>query len=160
MYPLRRRGGVHPLATVALLLAVLASVSDAQSSNRSQEQAQVRDAAELPSRDAASAWIGMAKSGHCGATSGGDEGDCSRGHVGTWTLGTSITTWPAAVQQCLGLCGACGRCRFVSLALHLRDCSWYHSCSQIQPSTAIRARTIQTPSWLTGRAGPAFNMMG
>ena len=90
---------------------------------------------QLPSRDAARTWMETAASGHCGATREGDEGDCSSGLVGSWALDTSITTWPAAVQQCLARCDACGRCRFVSLSLHLRDCSWYHSCrlNQVQP---------------------------
>ena len=82
----------------------------------------------LPRREAAHMWMTHARSGHCGATNEGDEGDCALGQRGSWPLDLSSTTWVSAVQECLARCGACQRCKFVSLSLHLRDCSWYQSC--------------------------------
>jgi len=34
----------------------------------------------------------------------------------------------ASVRQCLTRCSACGRCRYVSLSLSARVCSWHATC--------------------------------
>lgn len=82
----------------------------------------------------ARAWLNNSRPGHCGATVEGDEGDCSRGRRGSWGLGTGAMSWQAAARECLARCAACRRCNHISLALDLRDCSWYHSCASTLPA--------------------------
>ena len=54
---------------------------------------------DLPSGDAALAWINAAKSGRCGATREVDGGDCESGNLGSWALDTDVATWQAAVHS-------------------------------------------------------------
>ncbi|KAL1526344.1 hypothetical protein AB1Y20_015058 [Prymnesium parvum] len=62
--------------------------------------------------------------GYCSPTVFGWAGDCTAGELGTWAIPPKrAVSW--CVQQCL----ACPRCRFVSVSLHLRDCSWFNECA-------------------------------
>ena len=52
---------------------------------------------------------------------------------GAWQLSRdSVRTWNAAAYLCVSRCLTCPRCRFVSLSLRERDCSWFHDCSLSQ----------------------------
>ena len=82
-------------------------------------------------------WASRAVSGHCGETTSGNRGDCSRGEHGQ-LLGLQelahakkAQNWTLAAETCIAACHACGhRCRYVSLSVYWRDCSWYYSCAR------------------------------
>jgi len=68
--------------------------------------------------------------GYCDTTD--SEGDCDFGTKGVlhnvptndvWKLG-----WKSLAQLCLQLCSKCKRCRWISMSIDYKDCSWYHSC--------------------------------
>lgn len=70
-----------------------------------------------------------AKPGHCGVTEAGVGGDCNAGRWGSWALGRRFN-----VSACLQRCARdCSRCRFVSVSLRTRDCSWYWDCPDAAP---------------------------
>ncbi len=63
--------------------------------------------------------------GYCSATIDGWEGDCTKGHAGTWRISPSLPDHAACIERCL----ACARCRFVSVSLKNGDCSWSAGCA-------------------------------
>jgi hypothetical protein len=89
---------------------------------------------EAPERDAASPrareWHARARRGYCAVTTG--EADCGTGQQGVLAPAVPdalyIAGWNAAASACLAACDACARCRYVSVSLKHRDCSWFHSC--------------------------------
>ena len=88
--------------------------------------------------------------GHCGATTDGEGGDCDIGDKGWIGLqqGPATVSWDGAIDACRAACLACNRCRFVSLSLRYKDCSWYRRCPRLHPNPAgfrtIRVRNAST----------------
>ena len=74
--------------------------------------------------------------GYCTGTVEGWEGDCTRGHVGSWKMGPSMPN----ARACINRCRECRRCRFVSISRVARDCSWYAECNV--------ASLALEPAWL------------
>ena len=76
----------------------------------------------------AETWLSRAKVGYCGETR--ERGDCVAGDKGTLDLSATIFSagWSKSAAACLVKCKACARCRFVSVSLLQRDCSWYATC--------------------------------
>ena len=73
-------------------------------------------------------WLAAAERGYCAPTSGG-AGDCEHGNKGSWPLeGLVAKRWADAAAACLRRCARCPRCRYVSLSLWSRDCSWFARC--------------------------------
>ena len=98
------------------------------------ERAQAAAAAEkqrLPPRraEAAARWLGEARVGYCGVTSG--DGDCARGAQGSFegVASGEALDWELLVGRCLERCARCERCRYISASLAWRDCSWFASCA-------------------------------
>jgi len=47
------------------------------------------------------------------------------------------------MQQCAAFCRQCARCRFVSLSVRHRDCSWFYACDvQRLAGTSSRERQV------------------
>ena len=69
-----------------------------------------------------------ARIGYCGVT---DVRSCSKGGTnGAYVLPHAMSeTWEQAHAFCMALCSMCPRCRFISLSLQLRDCSWFETCN-------------------------------
>ena len=72
--------------------------------------------------------------GHCGATNALVSSDCVHDSSGAF----SLTEWdamgdhvPSVLGACLQMCANCARCRFISLSIQWRDCSWYWSCPTV-----------------------------
>ena len=97
--------------------------------------------------------------GLCTATADGWQGDCAHGALGTWPLRPGTAVYDR--RSCVERCRACARCRFVSVSLENRDCSWYSDC----PWEALRldvggadtywTRQVRQQPSLTGRAANA-----
>ena len=75
--------------------------------------------------------------GYCRPTRTGDAGDCRRGAQGSWLL-PAEGNW-SGEAGCLARCRGCGNCRYVSVSLRERDCSWYRECSLDGLQTAFSA---------------------
>ena len=90
--------------------------------------------------------------GHCGATVDGDGGDCDIGDKGWIGLkqGPATSSWDGAINACVAACLACDRCRWVSLSLKFKDCSWYRRCPRIH-SNLVGFRTIRVRNATTER---------
>ena len=75
----------------------------------------------------------MALHGHCGPTVDGERGDCDIGDRGWIGLrqGPATSSWDGAIDACRAACLACDRCRFISLSLKYKDCSWYRRCPKL-----------------------------
>ena len=83
----------------------------------------------VSTNDGVAMWMRHAVKGHCGVTTAGDAGDCEVGLWGSWALSASeCSDWRSGAAKCLDLCARCEGCRFISLSLSERDCSWYNSC--------------------------------
>lgn len=63
--------------------------------------------------------------GYCTGTVEGWEGDCTRGHVGSWKMGPSMPN----ARACINRCRECRRCRFVSISVKNGECSWFSGCA-------------------------------
>ena len=74
--------------------------------------------------------------GYCDVTETGVEGDCSSGASGSWLVGPGSPRGLRSVRQCVAACAACDRCRYLSISLEGRDCSWYHECDLQRLKTA------------------------
>ena len=76
--------------------------------------------------------------GHCGPTVDGERGDCDIGDKGWVGLkqGPGTTSWDGAISECTAACLACDRCRFISLSLKYKDCSWYRRCPSLSRQPA------------------------
>ena len=67
-----------------------------------------------------------------------NSGRCDVGEQGMWpldpqewrALSERKAQWAAATQQCMQRCAACERCRFVSLSLRHKECSWFSECGR------------------------------
>ena len=83
--------------------------------------------------------------GHCGIT-GRSAGDCEIGLNGAFGLGAADVQggWKAAAAACIASCQGCARCRFVTVSLQYKDCSWYHECDMksITPEKPFRTGRV------------------
>ena len=103
-------------------------------------------------------WLALAVPGYCNTASTG--ADCSADSQGAFSLpDEDVISWEAAAAACLRMCHGCERCRHISVSLHWRDCSWFHSCERVQ-KTAVgllhfrTAKVQRLPSGdLNGGAG-------
>ena len=76
---------------------------------------------------AARSWLASAGHGHCGETNGLAE--CASASTGSFGWRSSLNSWHGALAWCSHACHSCERCRYISLSLEFKDCSWYHSCA-------------------------------
>ena len=64
------------------------------------------------------------------------EGDCEAGDKGSFAMGTRL---PPTAAWCTAACLSCPRCRYVSLSVDEKDCSWFHECElsrlRMQPAS-------------------------
>ena len=94
--------------------------------------------------------------GLCAATADGWQGDCSRGALGTWPLKQGTAVFDR--RSCVERCRTCARCRFVSVSLENRDCSWYSDCPweslrlDIGGANTYWTRHVRQRPSVTGRA--------
>eukprot|EP00966_Prymnesium_polylepis_P147288 3402173-Prymnesium_polylepis.1 len=86
---------------------------------------------------AACDWLHAAAPGYCAFTSEGAAGDCRRGHKGNWRLSPRESTWLSAVEFCVQRCVECERCRYISVSVDMRDCSWFYSCNRANNMSAL-----------------------
>ena len=99
---------------------------------------------------------------HCGETITGDEGSCTSGDRGSWTVeeapfAGAITDATSCLRHCAT---RCGRCRFVSFSAAQSDCSWYHDCNVDRLGSAAfghttlavtaEVRTVEPTLWAEG----------
>jgi len=118
-------------------------------SNRTRRRRRALNATEVLQR-----WRQRARSGHCGATTAENYDRFTCGHsdrpsdsaFGWPTAPTSgsfgwrgggLVGWDDAAAWCSVQCSLCPRCRYISVSLQLRDCSWYSvPCDrpQVRPS--------------------------
>lgn len=104
-------------------------------------------------------WLALAVPGYCNTASTG--ADCSADSQGAFSLpDEDVISWDAAAAACLRMCHGCERCRHISVSLHWRDCSWFHSCERVQKTAVgvlhFRTAKVQRPpasGSLNGRPG-------
>ena len=76
-----------------------------------------------------------------------DPGDCSAGGKGSFRLSAHANDMQSAIRECSGRCRACGRCRYISVSVDNRDCSWYSSCDLacglLQAATGAKYTTVR-----------------
>ena len=102
--------------------------------------------------------------GHCGETTAGQTGHCTVGDKGAWVLKRKDFEdgdRNAAMAACTKRCLSCPRCRYVSLSVTYRDCSWYESCDLTRTtlfadfqSWAPSRGSVQQRTW---KARPLIN---
>ena len=104
--------------------------------------------------DAAARMVPNMRDGYCDLTTittKGEQGDrCTSGSKGTVTLPPSVAgTWTAAVVFCARFCSGCMQCKFISVSLRLKDCSWFTSCDMDHLQGAVRGfRSATAASFL------------
>lgn len=86
-------------------------------------------------------WLAAAARGYCGQTRTDMLGNCDSGDSGDLRQLMRIRTqdWQslsATASRCLKACSLCSGCKYVTLSLKRRDCSWYRRCdlTQLIPS--------------------------
>ena len=99
-------------------------------------------------RASAQHFFQVAKAGFCTTTT--LRGDCYiDGSHGVLPLGLGAprgATWDEFAGECLLACQQCPRCRYVSMSLSLRDCSWAYACDleQLKTMAGFTADTFRT----------------
>ena len=80
------------------------------------------------------AWLNASLEGYCAITCPEQAQPaaqlCRHADKGSFTLSAVSKTWRAAVHECLDHCKRCSRCRFISVSLEFRDCSWFETCPE------------------------------
>ena len=88
-------------------------------------------------RAAAQHFLDVEKAGFCNATQG--RGDCyidgSHGVLQLRPGAKRLATWREFAGACLLACQQCPRCRYISMSLSERDCSWAYACDLEQLKT-------------------------
>jgi hypothetical protein len=80
-----------------------------------------------PSRGGA--WYTSSSPGYCGITAGGERGNCDIGTKGNLAVSSKdAATWSTLTKACLRECAKCDRCRYVSMSVVEKDCSWFFCC--------------------------------
>ena len=93
-------------------------------------------------------WLETSTPGFCGLTSEGVTGACTHGSKGSWGLSAHAAKDKlTAAAVCLRRCSRCARCRYITLNIDIRDCSWYYSCPK--PDT-------RWPEYFSGPRFPAI----
>lgn len=85
-----------------------------------------------------SAFLPVARQGHCGPTNEGEEGHCNTGDRGSLRLFDrtfNLTDELSCVRFCTE---KCARCKYVSFSARGKDCSWYNECKTLE----------REPAWL------------
>ena len=76
-----------------------------------------------------SLWLQQSVHGFCGTTEEGDPFDCTAGASGSFGMPeVDARSWKAASARCLQQCDRCMRCNYITVSVHHRDCSWFHTC--------------------------------
>eukprot|EP00966_Prymnesium_polylepis_P119051 2751738-Prymnesium_polylepis.1 len=81
-------------------------------------------------------WLDTAMPGYCAPTSAGVLGDCANGEQGTFPVASAVG-WLSLVHSCWLYCAQCTQCRFLSLSVEARDCSWYRHCTTAKLHTDL-----------------------
>ena len=95
--------------------------------------------------------------GYCDKTKDNVLGDCELGLMGSFPLPKSTwgTSGEGIIQECHRQCARCARCRFLSVSLQWKDCSWYRFCPKLQHDvTGFRTYRINRAN-LSAIAGAA-----
>ena len=75
-------------------------------------------------------WLRAAQRGFCGETDPAVVSDCRTDAFGAWGLrAAEAVSWSSAARACVPRCMECANCRFVTISLQHRDCSWFAKCS-------------------------------
>ena len=103
-------------------------------------------------------WLSATRPGHCGTTTTADTGaNCEVASRGRWDLPPDrVSTWHVAAATCIEMCSGCRQCRYLSLSIRHRDCSWYAQCQCLTglwgvhsaPLTAARMTTSTNLTFL------------
>lgn len=92
--------------------------------------------------------------GHCGETTDGQSGDCIVGDYGMERLShKEASSWDEAFASCKQRCQSCDRCRYVSVSLAYKDCSWYAACDLTKTKRFSDFRSVAVPRDATALAG-------
>jgi hypothetical protein len=82
-------------------------------------------------------WLDAASDGYCATTDSGRLNNCDADEQGDLSpLMSPLMTrshiklnWTVWASRCLSACALCSGCRFVSMSLRFKDCSWYRECA-------------------------------
>ena len=78
-----------------------------------------------------SAWANASQEGFCDVTCESESQSsfalCKHADKGSFSLKES-SSWEAAARECLEHCRKCTHCRYISISLKFRDCSWFEAC--------------------------------
>ena len=109
---------------------------------------------EAVSDSTAAEWLRASREGSCAVTV--DEGDCRRGWKGAWMLAPEeVASWASASSACRARCEQCARCRYFSVSVRWRDCSWFTECDPDRLSTATAGfRTAPVDNRSTATQAP------
>eukprot|EP00966_Prymnesium_polylepis_P289278 6682139-Prymnesium_polylepis.1 len=87
-----------------------------------------------PALVSAARWLATSSDGYCAKTCPESTRQpaetCERARKGSFALRRRSSTFSHAVQECLEHCSGCARCRYISVSLQFRDCSWFETCPQ------------------------------
>ena len=108
----------------------------ATAATSSRTAASTNATATTSSSRAAIQWLAASHFGSCAVTTEDGGRRCDDGDQGAWRLRSS-GSWVLAAEECLERCRACTRCRYVSITLWDRDCSWYSRCDTSRLSRRI-----------------------
>ena len=105
-----------------------------------------KKAAAIAAVAAATPAVGDELDGLCEETPD-DPGDCSAGGKGSFRLSQQVSDMQSAIRECSRRCRSCGRCRYISVSVANRDCSWYRSCELacglLQAETGAKYTTVR-----------------
>ena len=73
--------------------------------------------------------------GYCGVTRDGPS-HCQTVTSGAYRLDSPLS-WRQATADCQARCAACARCRYISLSVRSRECSWFASCDMDRLHRAV-----------------------
>ena len=96
--------------------------------------ASARRALNSSDAHAFSAFVDALVPGYCGKTNSSVLGDCEEGESGDLKTamrlkgGAVWSSWHTLAKACLKACSGCAGCRYVTMSLRHRDCSWYRVC--------------------------------
>ena len=75
------------------------------------------------------AWLHRSVEGYCDTTEvSSNAGACVQDRMGSVQLRDVSRGWLPAVKACLQHCHSCTNCKFISVSLKFKDCSWFRAC--------------------------------
>ena len=91
-------------------------------------------ATTVPLIDPGKASASQLAEGYCEVVSITDAAPaCDERDLGAWALSDAHShSWTEATAHCAARCAACSRCRFISVSLSLRRCSYFAACPQLR----------------------------